>query len=114
MLQIIPLQEGGYNKKMGELAKKALKMLRVQGGRVIDTNLVERTLREIGKEYRPGLLSWIRTTYRHTKWREMIALEDQINAATLAGNQLRLEQGLAEHLLGAHIFGHQHVAGEFG
>ena len=94
MLHLIPRGKGSYKKKMGELARKALEMIKAQGGRVVDTVLIERTLQEIGKEYKPGLLAWIRTEYRHSKWKELLQLEDQINGAALAGDEKGLRAAL--------------------
>ena len=82
---------------MGELARKALEAIKAQGGRVIDTDLIKRTLQEIGKEYKPGLLAWIRTEYRHSRWEEMFTLEDAINKAALAKDEARLMTALAAY-----------------
>lgn len=82
---------------MGELAKKALKALQEQGGRNIDTDLIKKTIQEIDKEYKPGLLAWIRTEYRHSRWEEMFRLEDAVNKAALAGDETGLRAALAAY-----------------
>lgn len=82
---------------MGELARKALEMIKARGGRAIDTDLIKRTLQEIGKEYKPGLLPWIRTEYRHTHWEEMFTLEDAVNKAALAGDEAGLKEALSAY-----------------
>jgi hypothetical protein len=82
---------------MGELARKALEMIKARGGRVVDIDLIKKTLQEIGKEYKPGLLAWIRTEYRHSRWKEMLSLEDEINRTTLAGDETGLKAALSTY-----------------
>lgn len=80
---------------MGELAKKALKVIREQGGRVVNMDLIESTLKEMGKEYRPGLLGWIRED--RERWRRLLTLEDRINQAALAKDEEGLKDALSEY-----------------
>jgi hypothetical protein len=80
---------------MGKLAQKALQTIREQGGRVIDYDLIDRTLREIGEGYRPRLLAWIRTD--RERWKRLLDLEDKINRATLAGDGVTLTDALSEY-----------------
>ena len=80
---------------MGELARKALKMIQEQGGRVVNMDLIERTLQEIGETYRPGLISWIKED--RSRWRRLLTLEDRINQAALAKDEEGLKDGLSEY-----------------
>ncbi len=80
---------------MGELARKALKIIQGQGGRVIDHKLIDRTLREIGQEYKPGLLAWIKDDRR--RWARLLDMEDRINQASLSGDEKALVKGLEEY-----------------
>jgi hypothetical protein len=66
-----------------------------QGGRVIDHSVIERTLLEIGKEYRPGLITWIKEN--RDLWARLLAIEARINQAAFAGNQGQLTRALEEY-----------------
>jgi hypothetical protein len=61
---------------------KALETMQKQGDGTINTNLIESTLMEIGKEYKPGLIRWIREC--PDLWRQLIALESRINETALS------------------------------
>ncbi len=80
---------------MRPLARKAIEAIEKQGGRVVDPDRIETTLREIGKEYRPGLIRWIRE--KPDRWTRLLALEDRINRAALAGDHAVLEGVLSEY-----------------
>jgi len=77
---------------------KALKTMQKQGGGMINTDLIESTLMEIGKGYRPGLIRWIRE--RPDRWQQLIALESRINEVALA----QIEVVLREALKAYHLF----------
>ena len=62
---------------------------------MIDHDLIERTLQEIGMEYKPGLISWIKED--RDRWAMMLDLEDRINKATLAGDEGILTKALEEY-----------------
>jgi hypothetical protein len=80
---------------MGELARKALKMIQEQGGRVVNMDLIERILQEIGKAYRPGLIGWLKED--RGRWRRLLALEDRINQAALAKDEEELTAALFKY-----------------
>jgi hypothetical protein len=75
---------------------KALEMMQKQGSGTINTNLIETTLREIGKEYRPGALEWIRIN-RPEEWARMLTLEEGINQAALSRDMENLKQSLSNY-----------------
>jgi len=75
---------------------KALKTMQKQGGGMINTNLIESTLMEIGKEYKPGLIRWIRE--RPDLWRQLIALESRINETALSkDDEITLRDALSDY-----------------
>ena len=74
---------------------KALETMRQQRIRVIDHKLIDRTLQEIGETYRPGLISWIKED--RSRWRRLLDLENEINRATLQGDQVGLTAALFEY-----------------
>jgi hypothetical protein len=80
---------------MRPLARKALEMIQAQGGRVHDMDVIERTLQEIGKQYRPGLIRWIR--HDSGRWPEFLELEGSINAAALANDKKELAGALSAY-----------------
>ena len=80
---------------MRPLARKALEAIRAHGGRVINHDLIERTLLEIGREYKPGLLAWIRTD--QNRWGRLLDLEDRINRATKSEDEGALTRALGEY-----------------
>ena len=66
-------------------------------------SLIDTTLREIGREYKPGLLMWIKKS-RPEEWARMLTLEQGINQAALRGDMESLKQGLSNYkelILGA-------------
>jgi hypothetical protein len=89
LLHLIPNRKEAVYKKMRPLAQKALEMIQKAGGRVINHDLLDATLREIGREYRPGLIGWIKR--ESGQWNKFKALEDEINAASLRGDEQGLE-----------------------
>ena len=80
---------------MRPLARKALEMIQKQGGKVIDMDLIERTLREIGAEYRPGLLAWLKS--QPDRWNRLLDLEDRINQGALKKDEVGLTRALTEY-----------------
>jgi hypothetical protein len=74
---------------------KALEALEQQGSRMIDHDLVNRTLRKIGAEYKPGLLAWIRED--QNRWRRLLDLENKINQAALTMDEAALKEMLSEY-----------------
>jgi len=58
-------------------------------------DLIETTLREIGKEYRPGLIRWIRE--ESDRWNRLLLLEDRINQATLSKDDPGLKAALSAY-----------------
>jgi hypothetical protein len=73
---------------------KALEAIQKQGGG-IDFDLIETTLKEIGKDYRPGLIRWIRE--EPDQWTRLLALEDGINRAALSEDEIILRDALSEY-----------------
>lgn len=61
----------------------------------IDRDLIDRTLQDIGETYRPGLISWIKED--RSRWRRLLDLENRINQAALAGDELGLMAALTEY-----------------
>jgi hypothetical protein len=58
--------------------------------------LIDTTLREINKEYKPGLLLWIKKS-RPEEWARMLLLEEGINQAALSGDGTGLKQTLSNY-----------------
>ena len=54
------------------------------------------TLGEISKEYKPGLLSWIKKD-RPMEWAMMLTLEEKINPPALKGNIENLKDALSNY-----------------
>jgi len=82
---------------------KALETMQQQGWKVVNTDLIKSTLLEIGKEYRSGLVGWIKTN-RPEDWAGILTLEEEINQAALSGNMESLKQNLSNYkelILGA-------------
>ena len=57
--------------------------------------LIEQTLQEIGKDYRPGLVRWMRR--ESGQWSRFLTLEDEINAATFVADEQRLKDALSRY-----------------
>jgi hypothetical protein len=59
---------------------------RAKGGnqRTVNQNhdLLDTTLMEIGRQYKPGLIRWLRT--HPDRWRQLLALESRINEVVLS------------------------------
>jgi len=83
---------------MRPLAQKALKAIQEQGGWIVNHDLLDVTLQEIGRQYKPGLIGWIRE--RPDRWQQLIALESRINEVALA----QIEVVLREALKAYHLF----------
>jgi hypothetical protein len=64
-----------------------------QGG--IDPDRIGTTLREIGKEYRPGLIRWIGE--EPGRWAKLLDLEDRIKRAALSKDEVILKDALARY-----------------
>jgi hypothetical protein len=80
---------------MRPLARKALEAIEKQGGRVVDPDRIGTTLREIGKEYRPGLIRWIGE--EPGRWAKLLDLEERINRAALSKDGVMLKDALAKY-----------------
>jgi hypothetical protein len=64
---------------------KALSTMQQQGGRVVDHDLLDATLQEIGETYRSGFIGWLKED--RSRWRRLLTLEDQINQAAPAKDE---------------------------
>jgi len=63
---------------------------------MISMDLIEATFRRINSTYRPGLIRWIKEG--QDRWARLLILEDRINDAALAGNEVELIGVLSEYL----------------
>lgn len=54
---------------------------------------IDDALAEIAKEYRPGLLAWLKS--QPDRWSRLLQLEDAINQTTLTGEGAGLRAALA-------------------
>lgn len=61
----------------------------------MDNLLIEDALVEIAKEYRPGLLAWVKKTT--DRWAKLLEIETSINSTTLAGDEAGLRDALAAY-----------------
>lgn len=57
--------------------------------------LIDGTLAGVAKEYRPGLLAWLKS--QPDRWSRLLQLEDHINRTTLAGDEEGLKEALAAY-----------------
>ena len=57
---------------------------------------IEETLLEIGQDYIPGLVEWVRANQPQT-WTEIQQIEEAINASTLSGDTFGLRQALNQY-----------------
>lgn len=81
---------------MGYLDKaKALEAIQNQGGKVVNFDLIESTLGEIGKKYRSGLIRWIRE--EPGRWNRLLQMEGKINQAVLSKDEVMLKDVLSEY-----------------
>jgi len=81
---------------MRPLAQKAVGMMKAQGLiRVVNHDLIDRTLREIGREYKPGLIQWLKS--QPDRWSRLLQVENRINRAALTGNKEGLTAALADY-----------------
>lgn len=60
------------------------------------TNIISSTLMEIDQNYHPGTLSWLKKS-RPREWREMIALEAEIDQAALSNEKTKLQKALKSY-----------------
>jgi hypothetical protein len=58
----------------------------------MDRSLIDATLVEIGRDYKPGLLMWLRS--HPDGWARLLQLETTINSTTLAGDEPGLRVAL--------------------
>lgn len=58
-------------------------------------SLIDDALVQIAKEYRPGLLAWMKR--QPGRWARLLGLEDAINKAALAGDETGLRAALAAY-----------------
>ena len=58
--------------------------------------LIDHTLREINKAYKPGTLEWVKVN-RPQEWNEMIVLEKKINEKALKEDVEALKEALSEY-----------------
>ena len=81
---------------METLAQKAVGMMKAQGLiRVVNHDLLDATLMEIDREYRSGLIRWLKE--QPDRWRELLQLEATINQTCLSGDEVRLRVTLAAY-----------------
>jgi hypothetical protein len=59
-------------------------------------SLIDLTLKEIAKEYRPEILAWMKAN-RPNKWGKMLTFERRINGMALGGNLNSLRGALNEY-----------------
>ena len=59
----------------------------------VDRSPIDDTLSQIAKDYKPGLLPWMKH-HHPDRWAHLLELEAEINAATLAGNESGLKPAL--------------------
>jgi hypothetical protein len=74
---------------------KALETMQHQGDRVIDHNLIDTTLKEIGETYRPGLLAWLKED--RGRWHHLLAIEERINDRALVQDEGGLRCALDDY-----------------
>ena len=74
---------------------KALETMQKQGGRIVNHDLLDATLREIGKGYQPGLIGWIKGN--PDRWTVLLTLEGRVNEKALGGNIEGLREALNEY-----------------
>lgn len=74
---------------------KALEAIQQQGERVINHDLLDSTMLEIGRHYKPGLIRWIRE--HPDRWRELLQVESTINQTALSGDEGGLTAALAAY-----------------
>jgi len=77
------------------LVKKALENARRMGAKVVDVELLENTLHEIGEVYRPGLIRQFKDNPTH--WEEFLSLEAKVNEAAISGDREVLREALGEY-----------------
>lgn len=58
-------------------------------------SLIDDCLKEIAKEYKPGLLAWLKK--QPDLWVRVLDLEGRINQAALSNNETGLKQELSEY-----------------
>lgn len=80
---------------MRPLARKALEMIQKQGGRIVNIDRIETTLREIGGEYKPGLIRWIKE--QPGQWKTLLKLEGNINQSVFQRDETALTEALSRY-----------------
>jgi len=81
---------------MRPLAQKALKAIQEQRGWIVNHDLLDVTLQEIGRQYKPGLIRWIRE--HPDRWRQLITLESRINETALSkDDEIVLKDALSDY-----------------
>ena len=60
---------------------------------MMDSLVIDLTLKEIAKDYQPGTLPWMKVNSPE-EWRRMLILEQRINGMALEGNLDGLRVGL--------------------
>ena len=61
-----------------------------------DSLVIDLTLKEIGKDYQPGTLPWMKVN-RPDKWGKMLISEGRVNGMALGGNLDGLRGALDEY-----------------
>jgi hypothetical protein len=59
-------------------------------------SLIESTLKEIAGTYQAGTLPWMKRN-RPDEWKRLLGLEDRINQAALARDEVALTEALEEY-----------------
>ena len=81
---------------MRPLAQKALKAIQDQGGWIVTHHLLDATLVDIGKEYKSGLIGWIRE--HPDRWRQLLALENRINKTAISrDDEITMKDALSDY-----------------
>jgi len=62
----------------------------------MDRLLIDQTIKEIGRAYEPGALSWMKKSHR-AEWAKMLALEKKINKMALEKNMEVLREALSQY-----------------
>lgn len=59
-------------------------------------SLIDSTIREINKEYKPGLLPWIKSSGPEN-WARMLSLGGRINQDALSKDEVMLKDALSDY-----------------
>ena len=85
-----------YREIMRPLAREALEAIQTQGGKVVNFDLIEPTLKEINQSYTPGLVEWVKVN-RPDIWTEIRRTEETINRTALSWDRAILEDALSNY-----------------